>query len=164
MSKSLATAIWSILLVGTVVAEPSFDIAPDKPADEVKLKISDNATTFDIFSPSGIGGATITLARGSWPATVVLRLHLSGLESFVISSGKTKLTGSVLSHSGNTKHLYLTENGEEREPETEIKVLDAHGKPVVGLPGKGGCFEIKMPKPLLQSKTLTIDWIDFFRG
>jgi hypothetical protein len=121
----------------------------------------------DVTSPSGIGGATIGLTKGKWPTTVILRLHLSGLESFAVSNGKVKFTGSVLSHSGNTKRLYLTEDGSEveREPETEIKVLDASGKPVTGLPEKGGYFEIRLPKALLdgQPKSLELGWIDFYR-
>jgi hypothetical protein len=90
------------------------------------------------------------------------------LESLAVSNGKVKLTGSVLSHSGNTKRLYLTEEGKdgEREPGTEIKVLDAAGKPVKGLPDKGGYFEIKLPKALLDGgpKSLELGWIDFYRG
>jgi hypothetical protein len=90
-----------------------------------------------------------------------------GLESLTVSNGKTKLTGSVMSHSGNTKRLYLTEEGKdgEREPGTEIKVLDSTGKPVTGLPGNGGYFEMTLPKALLegQSKSLEVEWIDFYR-
>ena len=84
------------------------------------------------------------------------------------SSGKIKLAGSVLSHSGNTKRLHLTEEDKERElePGTEIRVLDAAGKSIDGLPGKGGYFEIKLPKALMegQSNNLELGWIDFFRG
>ena len=62
----------------------------------------------------------------------------------------------------------MTEDGKEgeREPGTEIKVLDAAGKPVKGLPGKGGYFEIRLPKALLegQPKSLELGWIDFYRG
>ena len=105
--------------------------------------------------------------KGQWPTTVILRLHLGGLESFAVSNGRIKLTGSVLSHSGNTKRLYLTEAGkdEEREPGTEIKVLDAAGKPIKGLPDKDGYFEIRLPKALLegQPKSLELGWIDFYR-
>lgn len=74
--------------------------------------------------------------------------------------------GSVLSHSGNTKRLYLTEDGEKQEPGTEIEVFDAAGKPITGLPDKDGYFEIKLPKALLesQSKSLTLGWIDFYGG
>ncbi len=107
----------------------------------------------------------ITAASGKWPTTVILRLHLGGLESFAIFNGRIKLTGSVLSHSGNTKRLYLTEDGKEKEPGTDIKVLDAAGKPIKGLPGKGGYFEITLPKALLESqpKSLVLGWIDFHR-
>ena len=145
----------------------TFDITTKKPADQITVKIEQDTATFDITSQSGIGGATVTLTEGKWPTTV-LRLHLQGLESFVASSGKIKLTGSVLSHSGNTKRLYLSEDGKEGErgPGTEIKVLDAAGEPVKGLPDEGGYFEIKLPKALLdgQPKSLELGWIDFYRG
>ena len=97
---------------------------------------------------------------------MTLRLHIGGLESFTASSGKITLTGSVLSHSGNAKHLNMTEDGKERESGTEIKVLDAAGKAIKGLPDKGGYFEIRLPKALLenQSKSLELGWIDFYRG
>lgn len=145
---------------------PIFEITARKPADQIAVKIEKDTATFDVSSPSGIAGATITLKEDKWPKDVILRLHLRGLESFAVSNGKTKLTGSVLSHSGNTKCLYLTEDGKEWEPGTEIKVLDAAGKPITGLPDKDGYFEITLPKALLesQSKSLTLGWIDFYRG
>lgn len=145
-----------------------FTIKTAKPTDQVQVKIEGNIATLDVLSPSGIGSATITPTTGKWPAVVVLRLRLRGLESLAVSKGKIKLTGSVLSHSGYTKHLYLTEEGKEgeREPGTEIRVLDATGKPIQGLPGDGGCFEITLPKALLenQSKSLEAGWVDFYRG
>jgi len=45
----------------------------------------------------------------------------------------------------------------------EIRALDAKGKPVEGLPGEGGYFEMILPKALLDANSLTIDWIDFYR-
>ncbi len=147
---------------------PTFDIRAKKPADTIKVKVEKDTTIFDIVSPNGIGGATINPPKGKWPTTVILRLHLGGLESFAASAGKMRLTGSVLSHSGNRKRLTLTEDGKDdsREPGTEIKVLDAGGEPVKGLPGKGGYFEIRLPKALLkgEAKSLELGWIDFYRG
>jgi hypothetical protein len=146
---------------------PAFAITTKKPADQIKIDAENGTTTFDVSSQSGIGGATITATNGKWPTTIVLHLHLGGLESFAVSNGKIKLTGSVLSHSGNTKRLYLTDDGkdDEREPGTEIKVMDAAGKPIKGLPDKGGYFEITLPKVLLegQPKSLELGWIDFYR-
>ena len=101
----------------------SFEIKTKKPEDRVQLTLQGDTAVFDVSSPRGISGGTITLAKGQWPTTVILRLHLGGLESFAVSNGGIKLIGSVLSHSGNTKRLYLSEVGKEgeREPGTEIK-------------------------------------------
>jgi hypothetical protein len=146
---------------------PGLSLAKKKAADRIEVNVEGDTAIIDVFSQSGIGGATITTTRERWPSSIVLRLHLSGLESVAVSNGKVKLTGSVLSHSGNTKRLYLTEEGQdgEREPGTEIKVLDAAGKPITGLPGKDGYFEIMLPKALLegQPKSLDLGWIDFYR-
>lgn len=145
----------------------AFETFTKKPEDQIKERIERDTTTFDVISRSGIGGATITLAKGKWPANVILRFHLSGLESLAVSNGKVRLTGSVLSHSGQKKRLYLTEDGkdEEREPGTKIEVLNSAGKAIRGLPDKGGCFQLAVPKVLLDSqpKSLELGWIDFFR-
>jgi hypothetical protein len=168
--RSIIVLLAIALSAATAQADdlPTFDIRAKKPADTIKVKVEKDTTIFDIVSPSGIGGGTIKPTHGNWPTTIILRLHLSGLESFAATAGKMKLTGSVLSHSGNTKRLTLTEDGEDssREPGTEIKVLDADGKAVKGLPGKNGYFEIRLPKALLQDnpKSLELGWIDFFRG
>jgi acetyl esterase len=154
-------------LPGAEKQAAAFAITTKKPDDRIETKVGADSVVFDIRSRSGIGGATIAPQNGKWPATVVLRLHLGGLESFDVSNGKIKLAGSVLSHSGNTKRLHLTEGGDgkEREAGTEIKVLDAAGNSVQGLPGKDGCFEIALPKALLESQppSLDVGWIDFFR-
>jgi hypothetical protein len=46
----------------------------------------------------------------------------------------------------------------------EIRALDAEGKPVQGLPPKGGWFEMAIPKVLLaESGELVLSWVDFLR-
>ncbi len=139
-----------------------------KAEDQVKMSLENGAAIVDVASPSGIGRATIELKKGPWPAAVVLRLHLNGLESLTASGGKLKLAGYVLSHSGNTQRVTLTEEGKEgeRDAGTTIRVFDGQGKPAAGLPPAGGYFEIELPKVLLESqpKSLNIQWIDFYRG
>jgi len=150
---------------------PTFDIKTRKVEDRVTATVEKDTAIFDATSRSGIGGATVTLAKGKWPTTVVLRLHLSGMEQLTIFNGTIKLTGSVLSHSGNPRLLDVVEDGKEKKVEkdspywTEIRGLDSTGKPVPGLPGSGGYFEITVPKALLdgQTKTLELGWIDFYR-
>ena len=171
MWKCLALATIVAIAVSQVRAEDapagSFLCKTTKPEDQIKVKLENGVAIFDVDSQSGIGSARVELHKGPWPATVVLRLRLKGLESFTAAAGKLKLAGYVLSHSGNTQRLTLTEEGKEgeREAGTTIKVFDANGKPAAGLPPAGGYFEIALPKALLegQPKGLQIGWIDFYR-
>ena len=146
------------------------EVKTKKAEDRVEVKVDKDAATWDVLSPSGIGGATITAPDGRWPAAVTLRLHLRGLESLSVSNGKTKLAASVQSYGPHDKRLYLSEEGKANQPprasDTEIRVLDSAGKPTQGLPDAGGCFEITLPKVLLegQPKGLELNWIDFYRG
>ena len=145
----------------------SFTCKPTKVQDQVTVTIEKERTLLDVVSPSGIGGTTVELSRGSWPSKVVVRLHLRGLEQFTSSSGRAKLDGSMLSHSGNTRRLTVREQGKDGEQRFNdaIQVFNAEGKPIDGLPPAGGYFEVTLPKPMLegQPKSLYMGWIDFFR-
>jgi SAM-dependent methyltransferase len=146
------------------------EITTRKDEDKVKAQVKDGTATYTITSPSGIGGASVTPWKG-WAKKVVLRLNLKGLECITVSNGKVDLRASVLSHSGNPRLLSVKDEIGEKKVEqgndywTEIRALDAKGKPVEGLPGKGGYFELELPSALLDGppKSLTIDWIDFYR-
>ena len=100
-----------------------------------------------------------------------MRARLGGLEHFAITSGGVKLAASVLSHSRNMQLLHLWTDGKEgpqlgkdSEYWMEIRTLGADGKPVKGLPPKGGCFEMTIPAALLgDAKEVRLDWIDFYR-
>jgi hypothetical protein len=108
-----------------------------------------------------------------WPDELILRVHLRGLESLTLSSGDVKLAASVLSHGDNQRLLHLWKDGKEGSQLEknsrywmDIQTLDANGKAIKDLPDKGGWFEMKIPKAMLtdQSKTITLEWIDFYRG
>ncbi len=138
-----------------------------KPEDHVTEIITDDRTIYSIRSPSGIGSATI--ARDPWPKHVSLRLHLRGLEQLSIDNGSVTIKASVLSHSGNRRLLHAVEGGREKTVEkgspywTEIQAFDASGRPVAGLPEGAGYFEMALPQALLEARSLTISWIDFYR-
>jgi hypothetical protein len=51
-----------------------------KPADHVAVTVGADTTTFTVTSPSGIGSASIERTGPAWPASVILRLDLKGLE------------------------------------------------------------------------------------
>lgn len=147
------------------------EITTRKEEDKVMTQLKDGTMAYTIASPSGIGGATISPWKG-WANKVVLRLNLRGLESITVSNGKVDLRASVLSHSGHPRLLSVKDEVGEKKVEhgnpywTKIRAFDAKGKPVEGLPGKGGYFELELPSALLdgQPKTLTFDWVDFYRN
>ncbi len=149
---------------------PAFQIDCKNPG-EVTAESTAGQTVFTIQAGRGIGSATIRPEAGQWPQKVIVRARLGGLEQFAISSGKLKLSGSVLSHSGNRQLLHLWTDGKEG-PQLhkdskywmDIRMLGADGKDVNGLPPKGGWFEMIVPKALFtDAKDLRLDWIDFYR-
>ena len=142
-----------------------------KEAGTVTATESGGQTIFTIQGGRGIGSATIRRDDGPWPRKVVVRARTGGLEQFAITSGGLRLAASVLSHSGNQRLLHLWHDGKEGpqlKPDSEhwmeIRTLDADGKPITGLPPKGGCFEMTVPPALLNNtKEVTLNWIDFYR-
>ena len=140
-----------------------------KPEDRVTERVTGGGTVFCIHSPSGIGSAGI--CRESWSDHVSLRLHLRGLEGLTISNGSMTLKASVPSRSGHRRLLHVVHDDQEKVVDkgdlswTEIGAFDANGKSVRGLPEEGGYFEIDLPVAFFEAKpkSLTIDWIDFYR-
>jgi hypothetical protein len=101
---------------------------------------------------------------------VVLRLHPNGLESFGVSNGKVSVNAAVSSQDAGRARLW--KDGNEKAPLDskseylmEIRLIGADGKPADGVPPKGGYFEMTLPKALFEGnpKSLTVDWIDFYR-
>lgn len=162
-----------VLLLHLAQAESSnFDIATKKQEDRVAVTAAAGKTVFDIHSRSGIGAADVTRKQDRWPAAVVVRLHLGGLESFAVTGGTTRLTTSVASHGDHAQRLHVDQHGTDREVErgspfwTVVTVWGADGKPSRDCPLKDGYFEIALPAALLQDQpqTITLRWIDFYRG
>jgi len=155
-----------------------FKVTCRRPDDRVEVKLEGTKATFDVLCPFGIGQATITPAGHRWPETVVLRLHLRGLESLDISNGKVTLHGFVHSHGDHKRYLSLRNKGEGKKDTEdtlvrpgspywmEIRMLRRKSKPGDGYPPKNGVFEMTLPKALFRDRPESLDlrWIDFFRG
>ena len=58
----------------------AFRIQCRKQADHVAVTVAADTTSFTVTSPSGIGSASIERTGPAWPASVILRLDLKGLE------------------------------------------------------------------------------------
>jgi hypothetical protein len=155
-------------------AEPpsTFKITAKRDTDKVVVSSEKQKTFFDIHSSFGISHAVIERTAAEWPESMVLRLHLTGLESFQVKCGETTLHASVSSQGGE-KPIRLWKNEAEDEPLdstsplwTEIRMIGSDGKPTQTIPVPDGYFEIELPKALREGnpKTMTLNWIDFYRN
>jgi hypothetical protein len=119
----------------------------------------------------GIGRTTLACDAQGKQREIVLRFYLRGMESLTLANDRVQWKASVLSHSGHPTLLHLCQDGKEgatltkESPYwTEIRRLDADGKPAAGLPPDGGWFELSIPKALLTDvRELKVEWIDFYR-
>jgi hypothetical protein len=157
---------------GTSAGGDAFEVKCRRAADGVKITVEDGRAVFTVTSPGGIGKATIDRKGAQWPKAAVLRLGLRGLESLEVSCGDAAVSVAVSSHGDAATSQRLLKDGKEGSPLMRdspywmaVRMLDASGKPAKGLPDKGGCFEIAIPKALLDEKhkTMKLSWIDFYR-
>ncbi len=134
--------------------DPPFRITTKRDGDIVAVKAEEGKTHFSVQSPFGIGQAIIEHNGNNWPASVMLRLDLKGLEKFKITSRKIILEAAVSSQNGKVR---LWKGGKEDSPLDskhpywmEIRMVGKDGKPVKTIPLKDGYFEIQLPKALLE--------------
>jgi hypothetical protein len=149
-----------------------FKITTKRKDDAVEFRAEKDRAVFSVKSPFGISQAVIERQEAAWPKAVVLRLHLKGLESFRASSGKVMVDAAVSIHEGKT-HVRLWQDGKEDTPLDEksplrmdIRIIGGDGKPARELPLQDGYFEVAMPRALFEGnpKSITVNWIDFYRN
>lgn len=152
-------------------ATSNYKISTKHPADRVDFAVEADATVISVRSPGGIGEATLEPIGTKWPAKIVLRLYLNGLEEFRISNGTTKLSVSVAS-SAQTPRVRIWKDDQEATPlgpndrfRIGVRMLDEQRQPTDELPLKSGSIELALPPSLFeqQPKSLTLRWIDFYR-
>ena len=168
---------WILVIVGMMSAvtaaddkQPQFKITTMRDNDTVEFKVEKDKVIFSIHSPVGISNAVVERTNDQWPDTVVLRLHLKGLESFRATNDKVKLDVSVSSQNAKVR---LWKDGKEDAPlDTkspfwmEIRMVGGDGKPAKNIPLKDGYFEMRLPKAFFEGnpKSITLNWIDFYRN
>src|SRR3954447_4759721 len=98
MSHLLTSGLLVLAVAVTTTAAddpPPFKVATKRDDDRVSMTAEKGKAFVSIQSPFGISHAGIERAGARWPDTVVLRLHLKGLESFQVTNGTVKLAGSA---------------------------------------------------------------------
>ena len=177
MSHTLALAVLMVFMgiSNTVTAwddkPPTFNVTTKRDNDKVDVKVQKDQTVFSIHSPFGISQAVIERTQEKWPEGVVLHLHLKGLESFRASNGKVTLDAAV-SSSDDRQRVRLWKDGKEDSPLDSksphwmaIRMVGSDGKPAKDIPLKDGFFEMRLPKVFFDDnpKSITVNWIDFYR-
>jgi hypothetical protein len=167
--------ISGLLVLGVTIGADNdarpFKITTKRDDDRVNVKAEKGKATFSIRSPFGISHAIIERAEAAWPDTVVLRLHLKGLEYFKITNDKVKLEGSASLQDGKPLVRFWKDGKEDAPLDGKssywmaIRIFDGDGKQAKEIPLKGGYFEIQLPKALFEGnpKAITANWIDFYR-
>ena len=153
---------------GWAATPSAFRIMPLQKDDRIEVMPSAGRVAFIIRDPSGIGGATITRTGGDWPATVVVRLCLRGLESLTLTAGDITLIASVASHGDHARRVVRRNGGADHPLDNnspywaDIRIRSDSRR----IPLKDGYFELTVPAAILRNKadSLSLRWIDFYRG
>ena len=137
---------------------------------ETQLQIAhgEDATVIDVRCPFGIGTATIQRIAADWPAKMLVRLHLRGLESLQISRDDLTIQWSLQSTGDHAARVSLRENRRE----TTLSQQSPYFTPlrIVGgeksIPLPEGYFELRVPSKLLEDNPnqIRLRWIDFYRN
>ena len=175
MTNLLTPVILALATVATLTADdgiPPFKITTKRDNDRVDVKAEKGKATFSTHSPFGISHAVIERTGETWPDAVVLRLHLKGLENFKVTNGKVRLEGSASLQDGRPV-VRLWKDGKEdmlldaKSPYwIDVRILGDDGKAAKEIPLKDGHFEMVLPKTFFEGnpKSLTVNWIDFYRN
>jgi hypothetical protein len=148
-----------------------FKITTRRADDAVAVRAEKDRTVFAVQSPFGIGQAVLERLGDTWPETMVLRLHLKGLERFRASNGKVTLDAAVYIQEGKAR-VRLWKDGEEDALLDEdspfwmdIRMVGSDGRPAQVLPLTDGYFEMALPRAFFEGnpKSITLNWIDVFR-
>ncbi len=148
------------------LSEFGFRTTVGREHTEVQVSPTKNETIFEIHSPFGIDAATIERLTSEWPPTMIVRLHLRGLESFQVRNADVTIQWSVSSSGGNASRVSLQRD----KTETPISEGDPYHSAVqiVGgkVPVKDGYFEVKLPEKFFEGNPSEIHlrWIDFYRN
>ena len=157
--------------ISAVVEQPPFQITTKRDTDKVEVNVEKDKTVLSLHSPFGISQAVIERTGEKWPITMMLRLHLMGLESLRVTNGKVTLDAAVSSHD-DKQRVRLWRDGQEDCPLDanspywmEILMFGGDGKPAKTIPLKEGDFEMQLPKAFFEDnpKSITVNWIDFYR-
>lgn len=170
LETTILPILVAVLLPAPLVAlEEDKSIQAECGPHEGRLRIfkHGDTTVIDLAGPPGMGKATIKRRTVKWPPAIVVRLHLSGLESFKVGQSDLQVEWRVSSGGDNRSWVALRRGKNEVELDptspyfTKVRIVGGNGQ----VPLKGGYFEVPIPAKLTENnpEKITLRWIDFYR-
>jgi len=177
---TLAIAFTFTTLVRSDEPQKNLPIEIELGPRESEMQITVERIVIEIRNERGIGGGNIKRTGGKWPETIVLRLHLKGLEQFKLINGADAIhmsasgdeeilvSNSKVNYDLN-KSVQLDESSEwwiSAERMVPINKIGADGKPSKISIQESGYFEITLPKKIFESnpESIRFQYIDFYRN
>jgi hypothetical protein len=151
---------------GAVVLKAS----ADRPDARVTVATDPQQAVVEVFSPSGIGSAKVEITSATLPQTIMLRLHLRGLEELRFTYGDTIITASLSSTGDNaTQQTHRSAGQEQAIVEgspywMNVRLAPTGGSPAA-IPLENGYIEVEAPRDFLANRQtkFAIQWVDFYR-
>ena len=148
--------------------QPPFDAEVGRKDSQVRFVAEGDTTIIDITSKFGIDKATIKRESPKWPKSILVRLHLGGLEFFNVNNGAFVIEWSAANSGDHSSRVFQRLGGEETELDpkspyhTPVRIVGGNGK----IPLKDGYFEVSLPAKLFERnpEEITLEWIDFYRN
>ena len=150
----IVTLVSAILFTG---ADP-VQVTCKRDNDRATVAVAKEQVTIDIVSPTGISSAKIERAGDDWPAKIVVKLNLRGLEFLTVANDVTKIRISVNSGDGAVRIA----SGDDKETPF---AADDPLRPTVRRAGDKEGFEIGLPTAFFKDspRSIELHWIDFYR-
>jgi hypothetical protein len=146
--------------------QPPVGVSTGKGEDRVTVTTTGSQVVLDIYSPSGIGSARVTLGRGQRPTQVLMRLHLVSLEGLRFAYGVTVVQVAVL----GPDHTVQESVGGQGGAQKTITAGSPYWMPVqvVGNPAAGvksAYFEVTAPQDFIMgaNSIFNLSWVDYYR-
>ena len=148
--------------------EPALDATVGRTETRVEFLTAGDQAIFDINCKSGIDKAIVKRESETWPKEILVRLHLTGLESFKAKRKEFTIEWSVSSSEDHGTRRSLISGKREAEITkdspyfTEARIVGDKRE----VPLRDGYFEIPLPEKFFEGnpQEITLEWIDFFRN
>ena len=164
--------VMSLLLTACGDNEPlSLQATSSKDDVDIRSVYADDVLSFSIFSPSGIGDASIELTSGEMPKTVQVRLFVDGLENLEVKYDDVTIIAAVPAGGGGVKEKVVSGGSETMIDSSSPYWVDIQALPAVpggvfvGEPALPASFMITLPQDFHDSEATRFDlkWVDFYR-